>query len=89
MRFKWAMVVARPGMCLMRLVKTLKRWSFDGGVLNVSMRFSHIMMRGPSELSPEPQRMFSRFELVAASDFACDWTQGCPTVNKVSVTQRM
>ena len=70
MRFKCAMVVARPRMCFMRFVKTLERWSFDGGVRNVRMRLSHIVKKDLNELSPEPQRMFSRFEWVAASDFA-------------------
>ena len=56
------MVVARPAMCLMRYVKMLKRWSSDGGVLNVSRRFSHIVRKDPSELPTEPQQMFSRFE---------------------------
>ena len=57
-----AIVVARPGICLMRFVKTLKKCSSDGGVRNVSTRFSHIVRKDSSELSPEPQRMFSRFE---------------------------
>ena len=60
------MIVARPGMRLTRLVKMLKQWSFDGGVLNVSMTYSHIVMKDSNELLTESQRMFSTFVQDAA-----------------------
>ena len=62
MRFKCAIVVASPGMCFTRLMKTVKRWSCDGCTRKVRRRFSHSVMKASRELSLGPHLMLSRFE---------------------------